>query len=229
MSATELVIFDLDGVLIDSEVLSCRALAEVLSEGGHAITTEEVLARFVGVSNEALMATIERDSGRPLAADFNERAKDRMQALFAAELQAVAGAESLLASLALAKCIASNSPPDYIDRTVALTGLDAFFPNGTRFSSAHVERPKPAPDIYLHAAAQMGATPEACLVIEDSPTGARAARDAGMRVLGFVGAGHVVDGAALAAGLRDAGAGTILHGLQQVLDVVQDSGVALKT
>lgn len=218
---TELVIFDLDGVLIDSEALAGRALAEVLAADGHAITSEEVIARFVGVSNEAMTATIERESGRPLAADFDERAKTHMQALFATELRAVSGAEALLASLAPPVCIASNSPPDYIARTVALTGLEAFFPEAARFSSAHVARPKPAPDVYLHAAARMGAAADACLAVEDSPTGARAARDAGMRVCGFVGAGHVTDPAALAARLAEAGAATILHRLAELRAVIR--------
>jgi len=222
---TELVIFDLDGVLIDSEVLACRALAEELATDGHAITTDEVIARFVGVSHAAMTATIERDSGRPLATDFNRRANARMQALFAAELRAIAGAEALLASLALPVCIASNSPPDYIDRNVALTGLETFFPADTRFSSALVERPKPAPDVYLHAAAEMGAAPDACLVVEDSATGVRAARDAGMRVLGFVGAGHVTDAADLSASLEAAGARAVLHELDQLLGFLRDTDV----
>jgi HAD superfamily hydrolase (TIGR01509 family) len=213
---TELVIFDLDGVLIDSETLVCRAVAETLSDRGFAVTESDMIERFVGVSHTIVLDTLSREAGLPLPDDFDERARDRLEQLFAADLRAIAGAHELLAGLSRPRCVASNSPADYIVRSLALVGLSAHFAAEALFSAEHVERPKPAPDLFLHAAATMGSVPERCLVVEDSVAGATAAQAAGMTVIGFVGAGHLTDRAAHGEKLRAAGAQEVLHDLLEL-------------
>ena len=128
----------------------------------------------------------------------------------------MAGAEALLARLSVPACVASNSPPERVARSIAAAGLAPHLPAERLFSSALVARPKPAPDIYLHAARTMGAPPGACLVIEDSPTGVRAAVAARMNVLGFLGAGHVRDPEALGAALLAEGAVALLSALDEL-------------
>lgn len=215
---TELVIFDLDGVLIDSELLAARALAEELTAIGHAVTTQDMIERFVGVSSAALLEDLARERGSPLPADFTERTRARMQALFANELKPVAGAAEALAALALPRCVASNSPSDYIARALALTDLAGHFAAEALFSADMVRRPKPAPDVYLHAAESMGTRPARCLVVEDSVAGVTAARAAGMTVLGFAGAAHIADRPAHGGRLRDAGAQHLLDDFADLAD-----------
>ncbi|MGF1611559.1 MAG: HAD family hydrolase [Kiloniellales bacterium] len=220
---TDLVIFDLDGVLIDSELLAARALAEELADHGHEITIEAVIERFVGVSGAVLLADLARERGSPLPDDFTERARARMQALYRRELQPVAGAAGALAALTLPRCVASNSPVDYIERTLDITGLAGHFAPEARFSAEMVANPKPAPDVFLHAAETMGAAPARCLVIEDSVAGVTAARAAGMTVLGFAGAGHIADPPAHGARLREAGAQHLLDDFAALPDLIEEA------
>lgn len=217
---TELVIFDLDGVLIDSEVLASRALAEELTALGHPITTEAVIERFVGVSSAVLLTDLAQERGAPLPDDFTERARARMQALYRRDLRPVTGAAEALAALTLPRCVASNSPADYIARTLDLTGLAAHIAPDARFSAEMVANPKPAPDVFLHAAETMGAAPARCVVIEDSVAGVTAARAAGMTVLGFAGAGHITDRTAHGSRLRAAGAQHLLDDFALLTDVI---------
>lgn len=205
-----LVIFDLDGVLVDSELIAARAVAEVLSEHGAPLTTEEVVGRFAGLTDREIASVVERETGRRLPGNFDELADRRTMALFDGVLTAVPGAAETLPHIHVPICVASNSPPERVSRSLATVGLDRFFTDQTLFSALTVERPKPAPDIYLHAADRMTVAVQDCLVVEDSPTGVRAAVAAGMTVLGFVGAGHIADREAHGAGLRAEGASAIL-------------------
>ena len=211
-----LIIFDLDGVLVDSELLSARAISELLAEHGVAITVAEVAARFTGLTDREIGDWVARESGRPIPGDFAARAERRTLELFDGALQPIPGAHELLRAIALPVCVASNSPPQRVARSLSAAGLSAHFPEGTFFSAAAVARPKPAPDVFLHAAEMMGAAPGECLVVEDSPTGVRAAVAAGMTVHGFVGAGHVTDREALGATLTAAGAAEILSALAEL-------------
>jgi HAD superfamily hydrolase (TIGR01509 family) len=182
------VIFDCDGVLVDSEPLSNRALAETLTELGVPMTTEESIRRFMGRSWGTVEAYLaERGAGVP--PDLEERYRARMFGAFASGLRPVAGIEAALDAVVAAgvpTCVASSGDPEKIAYTLGLTGLLPRF-EGRIFSTVEVARGKPAPDLFLHAAARMGWAPGATTVVEDSPAGVQAGRAAGMRVLAYAG------------------------------------------
>ncbi len=185
----ELVIFDCDGVLVDSETIGCRIEALLLTEAGFAITADEILGRFTGITARETFRTLEAERGGPLPEGFEERVREEIHAAFTRELLAVAGVALALERIALPVCVASSSDPARIAHSLEVTGLlGRFAPH--LFSAAAVARGKPAPDLFLHAAARMATPPARCLVVEDSVAGVQAAVAAGMRVLGFTGAGH---------------------------------------
>lgn len=186
--AHSLAIFDCDGVLIDSEGIACRADAACLAEIGIAISAEEVMERYVGLSVGAMLADLETRHG-PLPAHLAQTIARRTAAAFEAELAATPGIEELLASLTCRTCVASSSAPARLQHSLRLTGLMSYFDPHV-FSTAQVARGKPAPDLFLFAARAMATPPAACLVIEDSVAGVRAAVAAGMRVVGFTGGSH---------------------------------------
>jgi HAD superfamily hydrolase (TIGR01509 family) len=185
----DLLIFDCDGVLIDSELIACRVDAACLAEIGVAVTVEDILDRYVGLSAAAMFADLERRSGRKLPADFAETLRRRLAAAFDAELAAMPGIAAALDRLPCRSCVASSSAPERLRHTLSLAGLfHRFDPNV--FSATEVRHGKPAPDLFLHAARRMGVAPQRCIVIEDSIAGVQAARAAGMTVFGFTGGGH---------------------------------------
>ncbi|MFO1128621.1 MAG: HAD family hydrolase [Rhodospirillales bacterium] len=188
----DLVIFDCDGVLVDSELLAAAVLAREVSAEGYPLTTEACLERFTGISMRNVLALIERE-WRPLPAGFEERVRAADFAAFAASLQPVAGVAEMLPRLPYRRCVASSGTPEKIRFTLGLTGLLPFFAPHL-YSASMVASGKPAPDLFLHAAREMHADPAACVVIEDAVAGITAARAAGMRVLGFAGASHCRDG-----------------------------------
>lgn len=188
-SPLELVIFDCDGVLVDSEPISLGRLTAGLNRIGVGIDVETVRARFAGTSMVSIMDHIAADYGIVAPDGFVEAVKADTLRAFDAELTAMAGVAEAAAALALPTCVASSSDPVRLRHSLGLTGLLPLF-EGRIFSSTMVARGKPAPDLFLHAAAAMGVRPEACLVIEDSVPGVTAARAAGMRVVGFTGGGH---------------------------------------
>ena len=184
-----LVIFDCDGVLVDSEPLSLACLTAGLNRIGVAIDLATVRARFTGTSMVSIMDHIARDYGITAPPGFVEAVKAETLALFDAELRAMRGVAEAVASLSLPVCVASSSDPVRLRHSLSLTGLLPLF--GDRiFSSAQVARGKPFPDLFLFAAGRMAVEPAGCLVIEDSVPGVTAARSAGMRVAGFTGGGH---------------------------------------
>jgi HAD superfamily hydrolase (TIGR01509 family) len=186
-----LVIFDCDGVLVDSEPISLLRLTLGLNRIGVPIDVETVRMRFAGTSMTSIMARIVRDYAVTVPDDFVEAVKADTLRAFDAGLAAMPDVAAAVAGLALPHCVASSSDPVRLAHTLGLTGLLPLFA-GRIYSSTMVARGKPAPDLFLHAAAGMGAPPEACLVVEDSVPGVQAARAAGMRVLGFTGGGHWV-------------------------------------
>ncbi len=177
-----LVIFDLDGVLVDSETLAVAVEQRILGQMGWSLSREEIAERFVGRSAHYMRAEVERHVGRPVnwAREFDPH----YVAAFRSELRAVDGAHEVLAGLGRAVCVASSSSLEQIQLKLELTGLLDFFA-GALFSGEQVAHPKPAPDVFLHAARAMGYAPRECVVVEDSVVGVRAGLAAGMRVLGL--------------------------------------------
>lgn len=184
-----LVIFDCDGVLVDSEPISLACLTAGLNRIGVDIDVETVRARFAGTAMPSIMQHVARDYGIAAPEGFVEAVKAETLRAFDAELRAMAGASEAIAALDLPRCVASSSDPVRLGHSLGLTGLLPLF-EGRVFSSVEVARGKPFPDLFLHAAARMGFAPESCLVVEDSVPGVTAARAAGMRVVGFTGGGH---------------------------------------
>lgn len=185
----ELIIFDCDGVLVDSEPLSLRILLETITEAGGRITAAEIQESFLGKSLATVSELLRRDHQVEMDAVLLERMRQRLYQAFREELQPISGIGTVLAALGQSFCVASSSQPERIDLALAVTGLADFF--GKRiFSATMVAQGKPAPDLFLHAAAQMQTDPALCLVIEDSPAGIEAADRAGMRALGFTGGSH---------------------------------------
>jgi HAD superfamily hydrolase (TIGR01509 family) len=191
--ARRLVIFDCDGVLVDSEILACDVQARALSEYGLAISGAEVARRFLGMSAKDMRAELEIDLGRPLPDDHESRCGEELFGLFRRELKPVAGIAGVIAAISAsghACCVASSSSPERIALALDVTGLHEFFRLNV-FSSTMVARGKPAPDLFLHAASTMGFDPTSCIVVEDSANGIKAARSAGIRSIGFLGGIHV--------------------------------------
>ena len=183
-----LVIFDCDGVLVDSERLAIRVESRLLGTLGWSLTEDEVLDRFVGRSDADMLAEIEHHLGREVP-EWTERYQRDLHAAFHAELTAVDGvADALdaLDQLGLATCVASSGTHEKMQLTLGLTGLYDRFA-GRISSATQVTAGKPAPDLFLLAARSMGAEPDRCVVVEDSRSGVAAARAAGMRSLGFTG------------------------------------------
>ena len=189
----DLIIFDCDGVLVDSEIVSFEAEAAMFAEIGIGLTTHDLLTRFLGTSSASMFAIIERENGIKLPPDFAEQAARRTLEAFDRELQPIPGIAELLANVPDRKCVASSSEPPRIRHSLSLAGILHYFEPHI-FSSTQVKHGKPAPDLFLLAAESMGAAPACCLVIEDSVAGVTAARAAGMTVLGFTGGSHCLDG-----------------------------------
>jgi len=212
-----LLIFDCDGVLVDSEPLACQVDAEVLTALGLPYTADDIVRQFVGKSMKDMIARIEADHGRTLPADFAERINRTLFARFETELRPIAGVREAILSLPHPRCVASSSVPERIALSLRVTGLADLF--DAVFSATQVDRGKPAPDLFLFAAQQMGIRPEDCLVIEDSPAGVQAAIAAGMRVIGFIGGGHC--GPEHAERLRQAGAPIVIERMAGLPAIVQ--------
>lgn len=182
----ELVIFDCDGVLVDSERVANEVFARVLREVCNLeFTLEQMFETFVGHSKAQCLAKIEEILGCPPPEEIERRYREDINLALADSVAAIAGIESVLDRLTLPRCVASSGSHDKMRMTLGKTGLIELF-GGNIFSTSEVERGKPHPDIYLYAAARMGvADPARCLVIEDSPVGVTGAVAAGMRVFGF--------------------------------------------
>jgi HAD superfamily hydrolase (TIGR01509 family) len=188
-SRFELVIFDCDCVLIDSEPIANRVHAQTLAGCGYAVGEEELQDRFCGISDAEMLATIEREWGRALPDDYARRIATALARQYRCSLKPIAGIAEALAGLSQPVCVASSGTPERIRLGLETVGLyDRFHPH--LFSASMVRHGKPAPDLFLYAAARMGAAPERCLVIEDSPAGIEAARAAGMTAIGFCGGSH---------------------------------------
>jgi HAD superfamily hydrolase (TIGR01509 family) len=216
----EVVIFDCDGVLVDSEVIALAETRQALGEAGLNLSNKEVLDRFLGLSAEAVKTSAEKDLGGLLPASFPSDLTRRILAGFESELKGVAGIREALAGLGARVCVASSSPLERIRRSLAAVGYAGLFePN--IFSASAVKRGKPFPDLFLYAATAMEASCEACLVIEDSVPGVQAAAEAKMTVFGFTGGSHI-SGPGQGERLKAAGAALVFDDMTHLPDMIRE-------
>jgi HAD superfamily hydrolase (TIGR01509 family) len=219
--AFDLIIFDCDGVLVDSEVISSRAHAQTLTRHGYPITADQVLRRFLGVSDREARLMVEAETGRELPEDFEAQMKAAALACYADELKPIAHITDAVQAISLPKCVASSGTPEKIHHGLSCANLYGLLaPN--IFSATQVKHGKPAADLFLFAAEQMKAQPEQCLVIEDSVAGVTGARAAGMTVLGFHGGSHC--GAGHAETLRAAGVIDTFNDMRQLPALIARNG-----
>ncbi|CAB3738619.1 6-phosphogluconate phosphatase [Achromobacter ruhlandii] len=218
--APRLVIFDCDGVLIDSEIIAARAQSRALAEHGIAITPQEAARRFAGIPDADMWQILQDENARALPADFPRQYADRLQDTFRQELRALPGVRETLAALrqrGMAYCVASSSTPPKLEAALKLVGLwEEFAPNV--FSTAQVSHGKPAPDVFLFAARQMRTAILECVVVEDSVPGVRAARAARMRAVGYIGASH--NGPDQRKRLLDEGAFEVIDDLRRLSEII---------
>ncbi|MCX4435687.1 HAD family hydrolase [Streptomyces mirabilis] len=210
----DLVIFDNDGVLVDSEPISNTILAAYLTELGYPTSYEESIRDYMGSAMHRIHELVQERSGQRLPEDFDDVFHGRVFAAFERELQPVPGAVQLLEKLAADEvpyCVASSGSHERIRVGHRKTGLDRWFDEGRVFSSQDVGRGKPAPDLFLYAAERMSVAPERCVVVEDSPLGVRAANAAGMDVYGFT---------AMTPAAKLTGATQLFSGLGELADLL---------
>ena len=179
-----LVIFDCDGVLVDSEPITNRVFAKMLNELGIAISLEDIFERFVGRSMPQCLEILAKLLGRPVPQHFVEEYQTRSATALKSELKAVPDIEMVLATMRVPYCVASSGTHEKMHTTLGITGLLPQF-RGKMYSVTEVAQSKPFPDVFLHAARQHGVMPADCAVIEDTPTGVRAGVAAGMTVFGY--------------------------------------------
>jgi HAD superfamily hydrolase (TIGR01509 family) len=214
-----LIIFDFDGVIADSEVLSNSVLAECVSEVGLPTALDDAYRLYMGKRVPEIAAAVEASLGRPLRPDFGDDFQKRALARFRTDLKVVAGARDYLATFAhVPRCIASTSSPERLAVSLRALGLVETF-GASVFSSELVPRGKPHPDIFLYAARQFAVDPAECLVIEDSVSGVQAGVAAGMTVIGLLAASHIGDGHGER--LRRAGAHHIAATFGEVADLTR--------
>jgi len=182
----ELVIFDCDGVLVDSELITNRIFASMLNELGIPVTLEDMFEQFVGRSMANCLEKIAGLLGRPVSDDFVQQYQVRTTAALQSDLKVVPGIEAVLDQIKMPYCVASSGSPEKMQTTLGITGLLPRF-KGKIFSVTEVARGKPFPDVFLYAAAKFGAAASKCAVVEDTPTGVAAGVAAGMTVYGYCG------------------------------------------
>jgi HAD superfamily hydrolase (TIGR01509 family) len=224
MNQPELVIFDCDGVLVDSEIIAARVDAELLTSAGYPIEPEDVAERYAGLTFRDILLAVEKDADVPLQATLLDDEKRLLDKRLAVEVRAIEGAREAVARTPYPRCICSNSSSARLEMMLTKTGILPLF-SGNVFSAVDLAgiQPKPAPDIFLHGAKAMNADPARTFVIEDSVHGVHGARAAGMRVIGFTGGAHSWPGHADR--LTEAGAETVIRrftDLQPVLAALSE-------
>jgi FGGY-family pentulose kinase/HAD superfamily hydrolase (TIGR01509 family) len=214
----DLVIFDCDGVLVDSEIIAINALIVMFGRAGLTITFEEARSRFLGRSVASILKMVANDHGVELGRDALELMRNELYAAFRDELLPISGIARTLKALQMPFCVASSSQPERIRLSLEVTGLLSDF-DGHIYSATMAAEGKPAPDLFLLAAKAMGAKPARCLVIEDSPAGIAAAKRAGMTVFGFTGGGHAQEAAHKAA-IEAAGPALVFSDMSKLPDLI---------
>jgi HAD superfamily hydrolase (TIGR01509 family) len=217
----DLIIFDCDGVLVDSELLSARVLIAQLAEMNIGLTVEQFRSEFLGRSFASAAVQLKARTGRDLPEHFARDYFIRLNALFATDLKPMAGVERVLKTLQVDHCVASGSIPPRLDFSLKVCGLDTHFGKHV-YSAALVKNAKPAPDLFLHAAAVHGVAPSRCLVLEDSEMGVRAARAAQMTVWHFAGGAHVKAGQVLPPDLH---VDRVVHDMDEALLLFRKAGL----
>jgi len=224
MPAPELIIFDCDGVLVDSEIIAARVESELLTEAGYAIEPDEIAERFSGLTWPNILMMVEREAGIPLSASLIDKSDRILDERLAQEVEAVEGIGKVVSALRYPKCICSNSSGKRLELMLKRTGLyDLFEPDIFSAGEVGTKKGKPAPDVFLYAAEKFGADPKNVIVLEDSVHGIHGARAAGMRVIGFTGGAHTYPGHADK--LTEAGAETVISRHQDLPAVIEAMSV----
>ncbi len=209
MSGFELTIFDCDGVLVDSEIIAAKVESKLLNEAGYPISVEEMGERFAGMTWKNILLSVEKEIDIPLSASLLDKSETLLDQRLAREVKIIEGVNFALSRIEGPRCICSNSSVHRLDSMLTKVGLkEQFAPNIFSAKELGADRVKPKPDIYLHALSQMGVAAKKAVVVEDSVHGVHAARDAGIRVIGFTGASHTYP--SHADRLTDAGAETVI-------------------
>lgn len=219
MAGFDLILFDCDGVLVDSEIIAAEVESKLLRDAGFDITAEDMCIRFAGMDWKSILLTIEQESDLPLSASLIDKSEKLLDAALARRVKMIDGVRFALSKLTEQRCICSNSSSHRLDLMLTKVGLKPYF-EGHIYSAKDLgpDRTKPKPDIYLHGAKQFGVDPSRCLVIEDSVHGVHAARAAGMRVIGFTGGSHTYP--THADRLTDAGAETVISRMVELPQMV---------
>ena len=213
-----LVIFDCDGVLVDSEVLEHAVDVELLADHGYITTVDRLIGLFVGIARRDMYATVFAELGREVPLDLLVERERRVWTRCRKELRIIPGVDAALEAIrGVPKCVASSSTPDKLQMKLELTNLASWFAPHI-FSTALVARGKPAPDIYLYAARTVGVEANNCVVVEDSPHGVSGAKAAGMTVVGFAGGGHATP--LLRAELMAAGADQVVDSMTELPSIL---------
>lgn len=219
MNGFDLIIFDCDGVLVDSEIIAAEVESALLTDAGYPIGIEEMGERFAGMTWRNILLTVEREAAIPFSASLLDRSEKLLDARLAQEVKIIDGVKAMLSRVRKPYCICSNSTAHRLDIMLTRVGLkEVFGPYVYSAKDLGADRVKPKPDIFLHAAKQFGAKADRTLVIEDSVHGIAGARAAGMRVVGFTGASHTYP--SHADRLTEAGAETVISRMSELPEVI---------
>lgn len=187
------ILFDNDGTIVDSEIIAVRATLQLLRPYGFMMDEQEYSRRFPGLLERDILAILQREYGVEVRADYFEQLRDLHNLGFDRDLQVIAGMEAIFRGMRVPKSMVSNGSVRHVERCLQRVGLrDAL--DGFIFSAEQVAQPKPHPDVYWHALEQLALHPSETMAVEDSPTGVASAKEAGLRVVGFLGAAHIFDG-----------------------------------
>ena len=210
MTGFDLIIFDCDGVIVDSEIIAAQQEARLLTDAGYPIDAMDLAERFAGMTWKDILLAVEKEANIPLQASLLEKSEKALDEKLAKSVKGIAGVRQAAGLIQLPRCVCSNSKPHRIEAMLKRSGyLDLFAPHIFSASEVGEKRPKPAPDVFQHAASAMGVDPGRTVVLEDSVHGIEGARAAGMRVIGFTGASHTFP--SHADRLTEAGAETVVN------------------
>ncbi|MCO6186818.1 HAD family hydrolase [Rhizobium sp. L1K21] len=219
MSGFDLIIFDCDGVLVDSEIIAAQVESKLLRDAGYTISAEEMGERFSGMTWKNILMAIEAEADIPLSASLLDKSEALLDQRLARDVRDIEGVKFALSRLTQPRCICSNSSSQRLDMMLTKTGLKPYFdPHVYSAKDLGADRVKPKPDIFLHAAEEMNVKPQNVIVIEDSVHGIEGARSAGMRVIGFTGGSHTYP--SHSDKLTEAGAETVISRMVDLPPVI---------